>query len=55
MKAIKKANEVTSEQILAWARRVEAQRAQKAITEATKEIKEFDSQEKSRAQEQYIR
>ena len=35
---IKKTNEITSEQILGWTKRVQAQRAQKAILEeATKE------------------
>ena len=38
--------EITSEQILWWARRVNAQRANIALTEATKDIKEFDAMKK---------
>ena len=37
-----KAKEVTSKRVLAWTRRVKAQRAQKAITGATNEIKDSD-------------
>ena len=35
----KKTNEVTSEQLLAWAKRVEAQSTKKAITDTTKRVK----------------
>ena len=42
-KRIKKANEITSEQVLAWARRVEAQRIQEALTDTTKENKGFNA------------
>ena len=38
--AIKKTNEITSEQVLPWARRVVVQRTQKALTKATKASKE---------------
>ena len=41
--AIKKTNEVTSEQVLAWTRRMEAQRTQKTLIEATKENKDFNA------------
>ena len=40
---IEKTNEITSEQILAWTRRVEAQRAQKVLIAVIKENKEFDA------------
>ena len=40
--AVKKTNEITSEQALCWAKRVEAQRAQKTILEPAKESKESD-------------
>ena len=33
---------ITSEQVLAWARRVKAQKAQSAILENSKETKDFD-------------
>ena len=42
----KKINEKTSEQVLSWTKRVEAQRAQKAILDATKEKKGFDIRKK---------
>ena len=45
-KETKKTNKFTSEQVLAQARRVEAQRAQKAITKATKGSKDFDAMKK---------
>ena len=51
----KKISEVTSKQVLAWARRVEAQRVWKAIIKATKEGKKFDTLKKTRAKEQYVR
>ena len=38
--ALKETNEVTSEQVLCWAKRVEAQRVQKVLLEAIEEIKE---------------
>ena len=41
--AIKKTNEITSKEVLAWVRRVEAQTAQKALIETTKEIEEFNA------------
>ena len=41
--AIKKTNEITSEQVLSWARRVKVKRAQKALIEATKDRKEFNA------------
>ena len=41
--AIKMPDEITSQQVLCWARRVEAQRAHKAILDVTKETKEFDT------------
>ena len=37
--AIEKINEVNNKQVLVWARRVEAQRAQKEIIKATKRVK----------------
>ena len=40
---VKKTVEITSKQVLAWASRVKAQEAQKALTEATKDNKEFDT------------
>ena len=40
---IKKTNEISSVQVLCWAKRVEVQRAQKAVLEATKETEEFDA------------
>ena len=40
---IEKTNEITSKQVLGWTRRVEAQRVQKAVPEATKESKDFDA------------
>ena len=40
--AIQKTNEITSEQVLVWLKRVQAQRAQKALTETIKERKEVD-------------
>ena len=43
---IKETNKVTSEQLLFWMKRIEMQRVQKALLEATKEtknIKEFNA------------
>ena len=40
---IKKTNEINSQQIIFWTRRVKAQRAQKTILDTTKERKEFDA------------
>ena len=40
---VKKASEITSEQVLTLFRREEAQRAQKMLTEATKSNMEFDA------------
>ena len=34
--------DITSEQVLGWAKRVEAQRAQSAIMDSSTETKEFD-------------
>ena len=39
-------NEVTSEQVLALARKGEAQRIQKVLIEATKESKQFNAMKK---------
>ena len=36
---IKNTNEITSEHVLCWAKRVEVQRAKKAMIEDTKKIK----------------
>ena len=44
--AIKKTNKVTSEQVLASARRVETQRVQKALIRTTKESKYFSATKK---------
>ena len=41
-----KKNELTSEQVLAWARRVETHRAWKALIQATKESNGFDAVKK---------
>ena len=38
-----KTKEITSVHVLTWARRVEAQRAQKVSMEAIKDSKEFDT------------
>ena len=46
--AIKKTNEIPTEKILALARRVEEQRAQKALFEATKKNKCFDAKKKQK-------
>ena len=40
---IQKTNEITSEQVLSWAIKVEVQRAQKLLTEATIDNKEFNA------------
>ena len=40
---IKRANEITTEPVLCWARRVDALRAQKAILEVSKESRRFDA------------
>ena len=50
---IKKVNEVTSEEVLAWARRLEAQMVQRARIRATNESKEFHTVKKPK--EQYIK
>ena len=39
---IHKNTEITSENVLCWAKRVEAQRAQSAIMNSLTEVKEFD-------------
>ena len=41
--AVKKTSEITSDQELAWARRVEVQGLPKALKENTKGNKEFDA------------
>ena len=41
--AIKKPQETTSKQVLAWTQRVQAQRAQKGLTKATQENKRFNT------------
>ena len=41
--AIKRTNEITSEQVLFWSRRVQVQRAQKVYMGATKDNKEFNA------------
>ena len=40
---------ITSEHVLGWAQRVEAQRAQKALMVATKASKEFNALKKAQA------
>ena len=52
--AVKKMNEITSEQIFGWARRVAAQRAQKAVIEAKKHSKEFDAMKKHEPTEEKL-
>ena len=42
----KKTIEITSEQVLTWTRRAEAQRAHKVLLEVTKENKDFDNMKK---------
>ena len=42
MMVLKDTSEVSSEQVLAWAKRVEAQRSQNAVLENTRDVKEFD-------------
>ena len=46
--SIKKSNEITSEQVLSWAKSVEVQRAQKPILDITKESMEFDMTKKAK-------
>ena len=41
--AVRNTNEITSEHILCWARRVRVQRVQKAILDVKKGSKEFDA------------
>ena len=41
--AMKTTSEITSEQVLCWAKRIEAQRVQKAMLETKKESKDFDT------------
>ena len=43
---VKKISEITSKQVSTWTRRVEAERAQKPLTEAIKDDKEFDNRKK---------
>ena len=43
MTAIKIINGITSEQVSAWARRVEAQRTHKALIKGTTECKDFNA------------
>ena len=50
---VKKTSEITSEQVLVWARRAEAQRTQKALIEVTKDNKEFDTIKKVSTEEKY--
>ena len=52
---MKKTNEITNEKVLSWARRVEAQRAKKAILDATKESKAFEAIKKTSSTEECYR
>ena len=56
LSTIKETNKVTSEQVLCWTKKVEVQRAQKALLEATKEkeCKESDAIKRADKQNQSI-
>ena len=41
--AVKKTKEITKEKVLAWARRADMQRTQKALMEVTKDNKDFNT------------
>ena len=52
--AVRKTNEAISKQVLAWARKVEVQKAQEALTEATKDNNDVASWKKSNRTLHYI-